>query len=88
MCTFTCGQLGLGPPAGTAGSPGGGGEGGAGAAGPRDGERDGGHWGGVQLRGRQRKMYRFICARIFYYLFILQLIIILYFNFNVFNYIL
>lgn len=45
----SCGQLGLGPPAGAAGSSGGGGEGGAGAAGPRDGERHGGHRGRVQL---------------------------------------
>lgn len=52
----TCGQLGLGPPAGAAGSPGGGGEGGAGTAGPRDGERDGGHRGRVQLWRGQRSI--------------------------------
>lgn len=51
--SVTCGQLGLGPPAGAAGGSGGRGEGGAGAAGPRDGERDGGHRGGVQLRGSE-----------------------------------
>lgn len=45
----SCGELGLGPPAGAGGSSGGGGEGGAGAAGPRDGERDWGDWGRVQL---------------------------------------
>lgn len=56
MCTFTGGQLRLGPPAGAAWSSRGGGEGGAGAAGPRDGERDGCDGGRVQLvRGQRSK---------------------------------